>query len=64
MTFFFSVFNFVSQCPALSVPAGFSQEGLSIGLQIVARRYEDLTALNIGKALEIARPWAQRRPKI
>ena len=59
-----SVFNFVSQCPALSVPAGFSQEGLPIGLQIVARRYEDLTALNIGKALEIARPWAQRRPKI
>ena len=59
-----SVFNFVSQCPALSVPAGFTMEGLPIGLEIVARRYEDLTALNIGKALEIARPWAQHRPKI
>jgi Asp-tRNA(Asn)/Glu-tRNA(Gln) amidotransferase A subunit family amidase len=59
-----SVFNFVSQCPALSVPAGFTQGGLPIGLEIVARRYEDLTALTIGKALEIARPWAQLRPKI
>ena len=59
-----SVFNFVSQCPALSVPAGFTEGGLPIGLQIVARRYEDLTALNIGKALEMARPWAQHRPKI
>src|SRR6266404_6196614 len=59
-----SVFNFVSQCPALSVPAGFTEGGLPIGLQIVARRYEDLTALNIGKALEMSRPWSQHRPKI
>ncbi len=59
-----SVFNFVSQCPALSVPAGMTAEGLPIGLQIVARRGEDLPALAIGKALEIVRPWAQRRPPI
>ena len=59
-----SVFNFVSQCPALSVPAGMTPQGLPIGLQIVGRRYEDLAALTIGKALEMARPWAQRRPPI
>ncbi len=59
-----SVFNFVSQCPALSVPAGMTAAGLPIGLQIVARRWEDLSALTIGKALEIVRPWAQRRPPI
>jgi Asp-tRNA(Asn)/Glu-tRNA(Gln) amidotransferase A subunit family amidase len=59
-----SVFNFVSQCPALSVPAGMTKEGLPIGLQIVARRGEDLPALTIGKALEVVRPWAQRRPPI
>jgi aspartyl-tRNA(Asn)/glutamyl-tRNA(Gln) amidotransferase subunit A len=46
------------------VPAGFTKGGLPIGLEIVARRYEDVTALNIGKALEIARPWAQLRPPI
>ncbi len=59
-----SVFNFVSQCPALSVPAGFAENGLPVGLQIVARRFEDLTAFTIGKALEEARPWAQRRPPL
>jgi Asp-tRNA(Asn)/Glu-tRNA(Gln) amidotransferase A subunit family amidase len=59
-----SVFNFVSQCPALSVPAGFTKGGLPIGLEIVARRYQDVTALTIGKALEIAQPWAQLRPPI
>ena len=57
-------FNYVSQCPALSVPAGWSSEGLPIGLQIVARRYRDDEALRIGAALERARPWSDRRPPI
>ena len=57
-------FNFVGQCPALSVPAGWSAEGLPIGLQIVARRYRDDEALRIGAALEQIRPWAERRPPI
>jgi Asp-tRNA(Asn)/Glu-tRNA(Gln) amidotransferase A subunit family amidase len=57
-------FNFASQCPALSVPAGWSDEGLPVGLQIVARRYRDDDALTIGAALERVRPWADRRPPI
>ena len=57
-------FNFVSQCPALSVPAGWSDEGLPVGLQIVARRYRDDEALRIGAALERARPWAEWRPPL
>jgi len=57
-------FNFVSQCPALSVPAGWTESGLPIGLQIVARRYRDDQALRIGAALERHRPWADRRPPI
>jgi len=59
-----SMFNFVSQCPALSVPAGWSSEGLPIGLQIVARRYRDDVALRIGAALEAVRPWARRWPPL
>ncbi len=59
-----AVFNFVSQCPALSVPSGFTAAGLPTGLQIVGRRFDDLTALRIGAALEAARPWAHRRPPI
>jgi Asp-tRNA(Asn)/Glu-tRNA(Gln) amidotransferase A subunit family amidase len=57
-------FNFVSQCPALSVPAGWTESGLPIGLQIVAKRYRDDQALRIGTALERHRPWADRRPPI
>jgi Asp-tRNA(Asn)/Glu-tRNA(Gln) amidotransferase A subunit family amidase len=57
-------FNMVSQCPAMSVPAGFTEDGLPIGMQIVTRRFDDLGMLRVGKALEAARPWADRRPEI
>ena len=57
-------FNFVAQCPALSVPAGFSREGLPIGVQIVGHRFDDLGVMRVAGALERIRPWAQRRPRI
>lgn len=50
--------------PALSVPSGFSADKLPTGLQIVGRRYDDLTPLRIGAALEKVRPWAGERPPI
>jgi Asp-tRNA(Asn)/Glu-tRNA(Gln) amidotransferase A subunit family amidase len=59
-----SMFNYVSQCPVLSVPSGWSSDGLPIGLQIVARRYRDEVALRIGAALERVRPWAHLRPPL
>ncbi|MGH6928505.1 MAG: amidase, partial [Dongiaceae bacterium] len=45
-------FNLLAPCPVLSVPAGWSKDGLPIGLQIVGRRWRDDTVLTIGKALE------------
>jgi Asp-tRNA(Asn)/Glu-tRNA(Gln) amidotransferase A subunit family amidase len=59
-----SMFNFVSQCPALSVPAGWTDEGLPVGLQIVARRFRDDEALRIGAAVEQELPWADLRPPL
>lgn len=50
--------------PAATVPAGFSKEGLPVGLQIVGRRFADLTVLQAAAAFEKARPWAQHRPKL
>jgi aspartyl-tRNA(Asn)/glutamyl-tRNA(Gln) amidotransferase subunit A len=38
--------------PALSIPCGTSTEGLPIGLQIIARPFEDNLALMLGKSLE------------
>lgn len=44
-------FNFVGQCPALTVPAGCDANGLPIGMQIVGRRYRDDIVLQIGATL-------------
>jgi Asp-tRNA(Asn)/Glu-tRNA(Gln) amidotransferase A subunit family amidase len=59
-----ALFNNLAPCPGLSVPTGFSSEGLPTSLQIIARRGRDDTALRIGRALEIARPWAEKRPAV
>jgi Asp-tRNA(Asn)/Glu-tRNA(Gln) amidotransferase A subunit family amidase len=45
-------FNFVPQCPALSVPIGTTRGGLPIGLQIIGRRFDDVSVLRIGATLE------------
>lgn len=59
-----SVFNNIAQCPALSVPAGFTSGGLPVGLQVVTPRFADVEALAIGAALEKVRPWADKRPTV
>jgi aspartyl-tRNA(Asn)/glutamyl-tRNA(Gln) amidotransferase subunit A len=56
-------FNMTGQ-PAASVPCGFTRDGLPIGLQIVGRRYADVTVLRACAAFEHARPWAAKHPPI
>lgn len=46
------LFNFVPQCPALSVPSGLSKDGLPTGIQVIGRRYDEATVLRIGGALQ------------
>lgn len=57
-----SPFNNVPQCPALSVPSGFTREGLPTGLQIVGKRFDDRGVLEIGAALEPIINWPQWTP--
>ncbi len=50
--------------PAISVPCGFSSEGLPIGLQLVGRAWDEATALRAAYAYEMATEWAQRGPAL
>ena len=51
-----AVFNYMSQCPALSVPAGFTDDDLPVGLQIVAR---DRATTSPCRS---AAPWSESAP--
>lgn len=52
-------FNATGQ-PAASMPCGWTEEGLPIGLQIVGRRFDDASVLRAAAAFERAAPWADR----
>ena len=47
-----SVWNFVSQCPAISIPAGFTKDGLPIGLQVIGRHHDEPGVMNTVAAIE------------
>ncbi|GAA1692419.1 amidase [Fodinicola feengrottensis] len=50
--------------PALSVPAGFTRDGLPVGLQLVGRWHGDFDLLQIGHAFEQATQHGQHRPRM
>jgi amidase len=51
-------------CPAISVPAGFTDDGLPVGIQIVGRYRDDLGVLQIGHAFEQATEVGRKQPEI
>ncbi|MBN2117406.1 MAG: amidase [Anaerolineales bacterium] len=63
LTRFTASFN-LAGLPALSLPCGFTKEGLPIGLQIVSRLWADAKVLNLGYAFEQATEWHQHFPTI
>jgi amidase len=54
----------VTGCPAVSVPAAFTPEGLPVGLQLVGRHRGDLDLLRLAYAFEQATGAGERRPQL
>lgn len=50
--------------PAISVPCGFTEAGMPVGLQIAGRLFEDLTVLKVAFAYEQAAGVYQKHPRI
>lgn len=49
--------------PAISVPCGFTEEGLPIGLQLIGRHWDEVRLLEIARFYESETDWHTRHPK-
>jgi aspartyl-tRNA(Asn)/glutamyl-tRNA(Gln) amidotransferase subunit A len=54
----------VAALPAISIPCGFSAEGLPIGMQIVGKAFDEFTVLRIAHTYEQEARWFERIPSI
>ena len=50
--------------PGMSVPFGFSQQGLPIGVQLTATHFNEQAILNVASALELVSGAKERRPNV
>jgi Asp-tRNA(Asn)/Glu-tRNA(Gln) amidotransferase A subunit family amidase len=50
--------------PASSVPVGFGEGGMPVGMQIIGGYDDDATVLRGSRAFEMARPWTGTRPTV
>ncbi|CAM3584047.1 amidase [Tsukamurella ocularis] len=50
--------------PALTVPAGFTADGLPVGLQIAGGHHADAVVLGVGAVVERLNPWADTTPAL
>jgi amidase len=58
---FTGVWNYTGQ-PAAAVPAGFTEDGLPLSVQLVGRPSDEATLISIAAQLEAERGWPERRP--
>jgi aspartyl-tRNA(Asn)/glutamyl-tRNA(Gln) amidotransferase subunit A len=63
LTRFTAPFN-LAGLPAISIPCGFTKDGLPIGLQIVSKAWGDAKVLNAAYAYEQATEWHKQRPNL
>lgn len=54
----------VSRVPAISVPAGFTRDGLPVGIQIAGRQNADFSVLQLAYAFEQSTQFGTIRPKL
>ncbi|MEQ8967283.1 MAG: amidase [Azospirillaceae bacterium] len=53
-----------AQVPALSIPCGFSEAGLPIGMQLVGRHFEEATLFALGSAFQDVTDFHKARPEL
>jgi amidase len=54
----------VTGCPAISVPCGFTEDGLPVGVQIVGRHHDDWGVLQLAYAFQQATDFWKKSPPV
>ncbi len=63
LTKYTRVYN-ITGSPAISVPCGFSEDGLPVGLHLAGRNFDEMTVLKAAHAYQQANDWHTRRPTL
>jgi Asp-tRNA(Asn)/Glu-tRNA(Gln) amidotransferase A subunit family amidase len=50
--------------PTISVPCGFTDEGLPVGLQLAGQRFDEVTVLRVADGFQAVTDWHTRRPPL
>jgi aspartyl-tRNA(Asn)/glutamyl-tRNA(Gln) amidotransferase subunit A len=50
--------------PGISIPCGFTQSGLPIGMQLIGRHFDEETILRVAFAYEQSTEWHKKKPRI
>jgi amidase len=58
----FTAFGNVTGLPAVSLPLHWTDEGIPVGVQLVAGPWQEARLIGLAAQLEQARPWLDRRP--
>jgi aspartyl-tRNA(Asn)/glutamyl-tRNA(Gln) amidotransferase subunit A len=60
----FTVSANLAGLPGVSVPCGFSNEGLPIGFQLMGRMFDEATLLRVADAYERVTEWHRKAPSL
>ena len=60
----FTISSNLAGIPAMSVPCGFTNDGLPIGMQILAKPFAEETIFRAAYAYEQSTDWHLRKPKL
>jgi len=50
--------------PALSLPCGFDDDGMPIGMQIIGKPFDEAIILRVAHAYEQSTEWHKKKPRI
>jgi aspartyl-tRNA(Asn)/glutamyl-tRNA(Gln) amidotransferase subunit A len=64
LTDIFTISLNLAGVPGISIPCGFTESGLPVGLQVIGRHFDEESILKIAHAYEQDTEWHKRKPEL